>query len=271
MIGIRFVRRPCLLFARKVSQAGIKQQSRSLGNMSEGTTSLLSELRRLDTACLCDADKGLAAPASSEHPGGYEKLKLLDRYLRPLNAPKTTIAGIVRTVQCTQPNDFLAVLRGLDEAEKDEVLVVCTKGSTRAVAGEIFCSEAQRKGLAGIIIDGPMRDTAYLSQFSVKCYSSSVTPYSGTIQSPGEMQVDIRVGEIVVSPGELIVADDDGIITGSSETFQKIIPIAKAIQEIESKVQKRISEGSSVASLTNLHEHLNRRLKGEDSNLEFRV
>jgi 4-hydroxy-4-methyl-2-oxoglutarate aldolase len=237
-------------------------------------SALLSELRRLDTACLCDADKSIVAQTllinSPNEAKEYKKLKVLDGSIRPLNVPKKTIAGIARTV-CTKPNDFLAVLRGLDEATTDEVLVVCTKGSTKAVAGEIFCAEAERKGLAGIIIDGPMRDTTYLSQFSVKCYSSSVTPYSGTIDSPGEMQVGIRVGEKTVLPGDVIVADDDGIIAASTETFEKILPIAKSIQDIENKVQKAISEGKGVSGLTNLKEHLDKRLKGEDSNLEFRV
>ena len=102
----------------------------------------LKELRLLDTASLCDADKSLRGS------NDYQPLKLLDSIIRPMNqCGHRVMAGVARTVQCTEANDFLAVLRGLQEACQDEVLVVNTLSSNRAVAGELFCVVfIERKG-----------------------------------------------------------------------------------------------------------------------------
>lgn len=143
----------CSRFARR----------RRLFSSDASTRQLLEQLSALDTASLCDADKSLVATNDS-----YRGLQLMQG-LKPLNCHENTaktMVGTARTVQCREPNDFLAVLQGLHEAESGEVLVVNTLNSTRAVAGELFCAEAQRRGLVGIVVEGPMRDTAYLDEFS---------------------------------------------------------------------------------------------------------
>jgi 4-hydroxy-4-methyl-2-oxoglutarate aldolase len=167
-------------------------------------------------------------------------------------------------------------------------LVVDTLSSTRAVAGEIFVAEARRKGLAGIVIDGPIRDTAHLDDCSylssnnegngtttttMRIYATSVTPYSGTTDSPGKTQEVVTCGGIEVRPGDIVVGDDNGIIVGEASTFSKLIPIAKKIQQIESKLIAGItsSEEKSLASMTNLEDHVRHRLEGKLSNLEFRI
>ena len=121
------------------------------------------------------------------------------------------LVGISRTVQCTVQNDFLAVLRGLDEAKSGEVLVVDTKGSTKAVAGGLFLTEASRKNLSGLIVDGPIRDMNIVSKSKTMCFSSSITPYSGTVQSLGETQVSIKCGGVDILPGDIIIGDVDGV------------------------------------------------------------
>jgi 4-hydroxy-4-methyl-2-oxoglutarate aldolase len=232
---------------------------------------LLTELRKLDTACLCDADKSIRSLLKSGDEK-YNGLKVLDQSIRPLNSCNHAVAaGAIRTVQCTEPNDLLAVLRGLEEAEEGEVLVVNTMSSTRAVAGELFCAEAQRKGLCAIIVDGPMRDSAYLEDFSVRCFSSSVTPYSGTIQSVGKMQESITCGGIKMGPGEIAVADDDGIVVGTIGTFESLIPVAKMIQETEANIRAGITNGTELVAMTNFKDHLKKRLAENESALEFHI
>ena len=156
----------------------------------------------------------------------------------------------------------------------DEVLLVNTLDSSKAVAGEIFCAEARRKGLAGIIIDGPVRDTRHLSKYPpVRMYASSVSPYSGTTQSAGNMQVRITCGGVEVVPGDIVVGDEDGVVVGSVATFQQILPVAQQIQIIESNLLDGITSDTnkSVASMSNYDEHLEKRLRGDTSSLEFRV
>jgi len=275
---------------------------------------LLRDLRQLDTSSLCDAEKTIAnnGKGKCENDNVGSGIKLMNDTIRPMNYrhradsvcnTRSVMAGVARTVSFTEPNDFLPVMRALAlEAEMDEVLVVDTMSSTRAVAGEIFVSEAKRKGVAGIVIDGPIRDTAHLSQNQnnddpntdnpalhlenengksrettpiMRLYATGITPYSGTTQSPGEMQATVvTCGGIEVRPGDIVVGDQDGVLVGDVVTFSILVPIAKKIQHIESKLIDGITSSSSsdkisLASMTNLDEHVRRRLEGKASNLDF--
>lgn len=253
--------------SKQLGQSCARLGKRLLTNKAE-VSALLDKLSKLDTASLCDADKSMVTPSDSSYRG----LKLIQG-LVPLNKNTCkTMVGIARTVQCKEPNDFLAVLQGLEKAKQDEVLVVNTCDSTRAVAGELFCAEASRRGVRGILVDGPMRDTAYLDEFSsVRCYSKSVTPYSGTIQSVGETQVTVICGGAKVSPGDVVVGDNDGIVVGSMDTFAKIVDAAYNIQKVEGAIKRGIAEGKSLHSLTNYKQHLKARAAGKDSSLTFNV
>lgn len=256
---------------------------------SSSLQTLLRDLRQLDTSSLCDADKTKNGQSGSA-------IRLMDTTIRPMNHRRfdsacggtTIMAGVARTVSFTKPNDFLPVMRALAlEANADEVLVVDTLSSTRAVAGEIFVAEARRKGLSGIIIDGPIRDTAHLNQdnsnsddkksgeratpLTMRIYATSITPYSGTTQSPGRMQQVVNCGGVEVQPGDIVVGDDDGVLVGTFSTFSEIVPIAKKIQDIETKLMDGIHSSSSLASMTNLQEHVQNRLEGKASDLEFRL
>ena len=248
---------------------------------SQLVQALLRDLRQLDTSSLCDAEKTIATNRKDR-----EGIRLMSNTIRPMNhrydSARGTMAGVARTVSFTEPNDFLPVMRALVlEAESDEVLVVDTLSSTQAVAGEIFVGEARRKGLAGIVIDGPIRDTAHLDQdlsndesdqrtrtpMAMRLYATSITPYSGTTQSPGETQQVANCGGVEVRPGDIVVGDDDGVLVGTVATFSELAPIAKDIQDIESTL---LMDGM-ISRKTNLEEHVQRRLEGKASNLEFRV
>ncbi|KAG7357220.1 dimethylmenaquinone methyltransferase [Nitzschia inconspicua] len=258
---------------------------RLLSAQSTSIDHLLQKLRTVDTSALCDADKTIRSHLQHDNYG----IRVMDcRMMRPMNHYGSRLtkddrgdiqfimAGIARTVQFTEPNDFLPVLRGLQEASADEVLVVNTLNSTRAVAGEIFFAQAQQKGLVGIVIDGPIRDTRYLSKYPpVRMYASSFTPYAGTTQSVGKMQRTVECGGVTVRPGEVLVGDEDGVLVGSAAVFEEILPLAQQIQETERKLLDGITAagGSSktIADMSNSDEHILERQKGSPSKLQFRV
>ena len=241
---------------------------------------LFQALRALDTAAICDADKGMFSKSNNENTGDYtyKGIKLLHPSMRPINpsiaADNRVMVGVARTVQCAQRNDFLAVLRGLMEAQAGDVLMVDTCGSDRAVAGELFALQARQKGLCGIVVDGPVRDTVHVQELlasQIRMYSTSITPYSGDIQSPGSVSVPISCGGVMVEPNDIIMGDNDGVLAADIDTLERLLPDAVTIFEIEAKVKERLMNGESLASMTNYEEHIAARLQGEPSSLGFNV
>ena len=283
--------------------SGFRNKSSVLQRLSaEKGDLLLRRLKAVDTAALCDADKGLLLAEEQKDKGhisgtvDYIGLSLMCSNMKLRNqiigrhrswpgssvgrdeksntvgsAPK--MVGIAYTVRCTQPDDLLAVLRGIEESKAGNILVVDTHGSTRAVAGGLFLSEARRRGLSGIVVDGPIRDMEQIADLGIDnvwAYSTSVTPYSGTIQHPGETDVKVMCGGIHVKPGDIVVGDSDGVVTGSRETFEALIGTAENIVQLESQILRGIREGHSLHSMTNYQQHLQLRKERDESSFQFK-
>lgn len=214
---------------------------------------LRAALMELDCASLADADKAIRVMA----PG-----------IRPIN-PGHKLVGVARTVRCHE--DFLGVIQALGESLPGEVLIIDTQGSQRAVVGELFSLEAARRGLAGIVVDGLVRDTRCIRDLALPVYARGICPVSGTTHRLAPTQVAIDCGGVVVQPGDIVVGDDDGIIVGSVEHLRALVPAARDIAAKELVVRERMAGGRALADLTNFHEHAAALARGEDSRLAFRL
>jgi 4-hydroxy-4-methyl-2-oxoglutarate aldolase len=195
------------------------------------------KLLGLDTACVCDANK---------------ELRVMDPGIRSVRLGLKLI-GTAHTVLCEE--DFLTVIKGLRDAQPGQVLVIDTRGSRRAVAGELFSREALRSGLAGIVIDGAVRDTEKIRALSIPVYSRSVTPVSGTTRRIFETQIAIQCGGVTVNPGDVIFGDDDGIVVATEKELAEVIPAAETIQQKEEAAVARMDTGDSLLTMINFEEH----------------
>jgi len=199
--------------------------------------SLRSQLAELDTASFCDADKSL---------------RVMDAGIRPLRTG-LVLLGFARTVRAV--DDFLTVLQALREAAPGEVLVVDTQGTKRAVSGEMFSTEAHRKGLAGIVIDGACRDTRRIRELPMPVYARASNPLAGTAQLLFETQVAVTCGGVEVHPGDVVFGDDDGVVVLSPDDLPRLLPVAREIQRHEQAALERMSRGESLFDLLNYDEH----------------
>lgn len=125
--------------------------------------------------------------------------------------------------------------------------------------------------MSGLIVQGPIRDINALLQCNILCYSTSSTPYSGTIKSSGVMQSKIECGGVDVSPGDLIVGDYDGVVVGNLATMETLISSAEDIAAVESSIIEKMNQGQSLHSMTNYSSHLARIREGKHSSFEFKV
>ena len=218
-------------------------------------TELIQRLRLLDTACVCDAEKGLQVG-----------LRVMDPGIRPIRSG-LKLVGTAHTVCCHE--DFLTVIQALHDAKPGEVIVIDSQTSRKALYGELFATEAKRKGLAGIVNDGACRDTALLAALEIPCYSRSIHPAAGTTSQLFETQIPILCGGATVSPGDVLFGDDDGIIVATTDQLGKLIPLAEEIQRTEERVLRRMAEGVSLLDMLNFEEHSAAVGKSEESALAF--
>jgi regulator of RNase E activity RraA len=212
---------------------------------------VLDRLLDLEVSALSDADKALP---------------LLDRAIRPI-VPGLKLAGPAFTVDAT--GDLLPVLSALAEAAAGDVLVVATGGTELAVLGEIFTTEAQRRGLAGIVVDGFVRDLAGLRRIGLPVYARGAFPAAVPGVGRAPLNRPLHVGGVDVAPGDIVYGDDDGILVAARERIAAALETAEAIIAAERAVLGRLRTGEALHDLMNWAEHVAALDRGEDSRLAF--
>src|SRR5215510_3644776 len=208
---------------------------------------------QLETSCLCDAKK---------------TLRCLDANIRPISLG-LKFAGTAFTVACC--DDFLGVIKALQDAKPGDVLVIDGQQGRKALAGELFSTEAKRKGLAAMIIDGAVRDIGTIREMRFPVYARSIFPTSGTTAKVSHNQIPISCGGVTVFPGDIIFGDDDGVVVVSEAEVIELLPIAEEIQRKESEAMRQMSTGKSLLHMLNIDEHLALVATGKESKLRFLI
>ncbi len=215
------------------------------------TPPLLDRLRHLSTTSLVDA-----APT----------LRILPLRLRPV-APGGHFAGRIVTARANR--DLMSVIHALRESGPGDVLVVDAGGEDRAVAGELFATEAHRRGLAALVILGRSRDTATLAGLPMPIWSTGFAPNAYPAKALPETGIALSFDEVTIEPGDLIVGDDDGLVVGSESEFADAIAGATAIETREKGLQARMLAGASLFDVMNYEEHLAALREGRPGGLAF--
>jgi 4-hydroxy-4-methyl-2-oxoglutarate aldolase len=214
---------------------------------------LIERLLGIDVSALSDADK---------------TLPVLDPAVRAM-IPEVRMAGPAFTV--VAEDDHLPVMSALAEASPGDVLVIAAGAGTRAVFGELFATEARRRGLAGIVADGLCRDLRGLRRIGLPVFARGTTPRSGTVVSRAPLGATVSCGGVDVSPGDVGFGDDDGVLVASAERIAAALDAAEAIGRAERAILAAQARGEALHGLTNHDEHVAALDRGEASALAFRV
>jgi 4-hydroxy-4-methyl-2-oxoglutarate aldolase len=219
------------------------------------TTTVLTRLGALSTTSLVDA-----APV----------LRILPSALRPVAPGRRVVGRVVGRVVTARANrDLMSVIHALRDSGPGDVLVVDAGGDDRAVAGELFCTEAQRRGLAGLVILGRSRDTATVARLSMPVWSTGFAPNAYPAVSLPVTGVDLSLEGVVVRPGDLLVGDDDGLVVGSEEELAAAVGAAEAIEGRERRLQAQILAGASLFDAMSYDDHLDALREGRPGGLAF--
>ncbi|HJB34813.1 MAG TPA: RraA family protein [Candidatus Blautia merdipullorum] len=185
---------------------------------------------------LVEAFRGIPVANIDDNCG---RIAAVDASIYPLN-PKARLLGTAFTVNAPA-GDNLLFHKALDMAQPGDVIVLANKGSmSRALCGEIMSSYAKSRGLAGIIIDGCVRDSYTLSQMDFPVYAKGVTPNGPYKNGPGEMNFPVSFAGIIINPGDIIVGDSDGLIAIRPEFAKELAETAKAYHGGEEKQMEGI-------------------------------
>ena len=131
--------------------------------------------------------------------------------LRPMHAGGV-LAGPAITVR-TRPSDNLMVHKALDLAQPGDVVVIDSGGDlTNAVIGELMIAHAEHRRLAGMVINGAIRDAAAIRAGSFPVFAAGVTFRGPFKDGPGEINVPIAIDGMVIQPGDLMLGDEDGVV-----------------------------------------------------------
>jgi 4-hydroxy-4-methyl-2-oxoglutarate aldolase len=214
---------------------------------------LIERLLKIDVSALSDADKSLP---------------VVDPAVRAMIAD-VRMAGPAFTV--VAEDDHLPVMSALAEAAPGDVLVIAAGGARSAVFGELFATEARRRGLAGIVADGYCRDLRGLRAIGLPVFARGTTPRSGATVSRTAPGATVACGGVDVTPGEIVFGDDDGLLIAPEERIAAALETAELIARSERAILAAQAGGTALHDLTNHAEHVAALDRGEPSALAFRV
>ena len=155
-----------------------------------------------------------------------------------------SVCGPAFTVKC-RAGDNLALHAALSFCQEGDVLVVSNEeDTTRALTGEVMLSYLfYTKKAAAIVIDGPIRDMESLSQWEFPIYCTGATPGGPYNEGPGEVNVPVACGGITVNPGDIILADHDGIVVIPPKDAPGILTAAQKFHQADEAKAQAAKEG----------------------------
>ena len=167
--------------------------------------------------------------------------------LRPMHGGGV-LAGSALTVKAP-PGDNLMLHKAIALAQPGDVIVMDAGGDlTNALMGEMMLTQATARGVAGVVINGAIRDAAYIRAQNVPVFAAGVTHRGPYKNGPGEINVPIAIGGMVIEPGDLVIGDDDGVLCVPFDQTDAVFKAATAKFDAEQRQIANIQAGTHDAS-----------------------
>jgi 4-hydroxy-4-methyl-2-oxoglutarate aldolase len=162
--------------------------------------------------------------------------------------PSMKVAGPAFTVE-VRPGDNLMIHAAMALAKPGDVLVIDGKGDqTSALMGTIMMTACRQLGLAGVVVDGAVRDSLEIDEMDYPVFSVGTNPNGPTKQIGGRIGHPVSLGGVTVRPGDFVIGDGDGVVVVEREKLAELLPLAEHKVKAETRRIEQIKQGNTSAS-----------------------
>ena len=155
------------------------------------------------------------------------------------------MAGVALTVVC-RPGDNLMLHKAIDMAVPGDVIVVDAGGEmTNALMGELMLAYAAKKGVAGFVLNGAIRDADAFVATNFPTYAAGVTHRGPYKDGPGEINVPVALNGMVIHPGDIVIGDSDGVLAVPIADAEEVLKKTEAKQEAETRQMQAIGKATN--------------------------
>jgi 4-hydroxy-4-methyl-2-oxoglutarate aldolase len=212
---------------------------------------IIREIARPDASIV----QGLAEQGVATVHESFNRRGLLAPRMRPI-AEGWAIAGPAVT-SLNHPGDNLMVHAALSVCQPGDVLVVATTSTSNlGLIGDLIAEQAKVRGLAGIVIDSGVRDVASLRRLGLPIWSAAITAAGSVKATPGWVNVPVVCGDQLVNPGDIIIADDDGVVAVPASAAAAVLEAARQRTAKEEASREGIARGELSFDRSGMREYL---------------
>jgi 4-hydroxy-4-methyl-2-oxoglutarate aldolase len=198
--------------------------------MTVSTNAVSTEelLQKLESISLCQVSDALGTSCA------------IETGIRPID-PQSRICGPAKTVLC-QPGENITIHYAMHLAQRGDILVV-SGSQDCGLWGELMSTAGQERGFKGTILDGAARDPEEIRAMGYPVFARCIHPRKALKDPRGQVDIPIRCGSLLVSPGDIVFADANGIIAFPAGHLAEVVRMALKVAEREEQVKRQIHSG----------------------------